>query len=322
MNMHHTYSPPTQTHFPRIDHRAERGFTLIELSIVLVIIGLIVGGVLVGQDLIRAAEIRATISQVEKYNTEVNTFRTKYNGIPGDLPAQTASNFGNLAVLQGQEGSGDGNLIVEDGNAGAGGGGANTNTFAGEISTFWLHLTQASLIDGGFGALLTTIAAGGTPAAGGTGLPSVAATAGNMNQFIPPAKLGRGMSFIVFSGGGFNFYGMMPVTAISTAGAYTLAPTGISGVMAANIDTKLDDGLPNGGVVRAISVNTAPITPAATNALFSPYGMTAPSGASPAAANLCTLEAVNGAHAANDTYNINAALGGNDSACAMAFRFN
>ena len=43
----------------------ERGFTLIELSIVLVIIGLIVGGVLVGQDLIRAAQVRATISQIE-----------------------------------------------------------------------------------------------------------------------------------------------------------------------------------------------------------------------------------------------------------------
>jgi prepilin-type N-terminal cleavage/methylation domain-containing protein len=45
------------------------GFTLIELSIVLVIIGLIVGGVLVGQDLVKAAGVRATISQIEKFNT-------------------------------------------------------------------------------------------------------------------------------------------------------------------------------------------------------------------------------------------------------------
>ena len=47
----------------------KRGFTLIELSIVLVIIGLIVGGILVGQDLINAAAIRAQIAQVEKYQT-------------------------------------------------------------------------------------------------------------------------------------------------------------------------------------------------------------------------------------------------------------
>ena len=44
-------------------HTARQGFTLIELSIVLVVIGLVVGGVLVGQDLIRAAGVRATISQ-------------------------------------------------------------------------------------------------------------------------------------------------------------------------------------------------------------------------------------------------------------------
>ena len=53
----------------------EEGFTLLELSIVLVIIGLIVGGVLVGQDMIKGAQIRATVAQLEKYNTAVNTFR-------------------------------------------------------------------------------------------------------------------------------------------------------------------------------------------------------------------------------------------------------
>src|SRR3954463_15618522 len=71
---------------------AKLGFTLIELSIVLVIIGLIVGGILVGQDLIKAAEIRATVGQIEKYNSAVNTFRTKYNGIPGDLSGSAGGN--------------------------------------------------------------------------------------------------------------------------------------------------------------------------------------------------------------------------------------
>ncbi len=60
------------------------GFTLIELSIVLVIIGLIVGGVMVGQNLIFAAEIRKQVKQVQEYTLAYNTFKLKYGCIPGD----------------------------------------------------------------------------------------------------------------------------------------------------------------------------------------------------------------------------------------------
>src|ERR1700722_15466804 len=95
------------------------GFTLIELSIVLVIIGLIVGGVLVGQDLIKAAEVRAQISQIEKYNTAVNTFYGKYQAIPGDMNIATASQFGftvgSLCTGDGTSpyGSRNGNGLIE-----------------------------------------------------------------------------------------------------------------------------------------------------------------------------------------------------------------
>jgi prepilin-type N-terminal cleavage/methylation domain-containing protein len=67
------------------------GFTLIEMSIVLVIIGLLVGGVLVGQDLIRAAQVRKTGTLIEQLNTAVNTFKLKYNCLPGDCA--NASDF-------------------------------------------------------------------------------------------------------------------------------------------------------------------------------------------------------------------------------------
>ena len=73
------------------------GFTLIELSIVLIIIGLITGGILVGRDLVHAAEIRATISQEQRYNTAVNTFKLQYGYLPGDMPPNAASQLGFFA---------------------------------------------------------------------------------------------------------------------------------------------------------------------------------------------------------------------------------
>lgn len=88
------------------------GFTLIELSIVLVIIGLIVGSVLVGQDLIRASEIRATITQIERYQTVTNTFRGKFNALPGDMNAAVAATFGFTSRGQ-YAGEGDGNGTIE-----------------------------------------------------------------------------------------------------------------------------------------------------------------------------------------------------------------
>ena len=64
-------------------------FTLVELSIVLVIIGLVAGGILVGRDLIHSAENRAYVGQLQSYNVAVNTFKTKYNCLPGDCANAT-----------------------------------------------------------------------------------------------------------------------------------------------------------------------------------------------------------------------------------------
>lgn len=70
-------------------NKQQNAFTLIELSIVLVIIGLIIGGVLAGRALIQQAEIRASVSQFQQLETAYRTFQTKYNCIIGDCDNAT-----------------------------------------------------------------------------------------------------------------------------------------------------------------------------------------------------------------------------------------
>ena len=63
----------------------KKGFSLVELAIVLVILGLLVGGILLGQNLIRAAELRSVPAQFKEYETAFNLFQEKYLAFPGDM---------------------------------------------------------------------------------------------------------------------------------------------------------------------------------------------------------------------------------------------
>jgi prepilin-type N-terminal cleavage/methylation domain-containing protein len=69
-------------------HR-RHAFSLVELSIVLVILGLLAGGVISGQSLIRAAELQSISTDYARYMTAALTFQDKYFTIPGDMPNAT-----------------------------------------------------------------------------------------------------------------------------------------------------------------------------------------------------------------------------------------
>jgi len=128
-----------------------KGFSLLELSIVLVIIGLISGGIVAGSSMIRAAELRAVVTEYQQFQTAIHTFRDKYLGIPGDLKNATAFWGAEPAAnCPGDETTpstgtatcdGDGNRTTDDfANAG----------FGNERHRFWQHLANAGLISGTF----------------------------------------------------------------------------------------------------------------------------------------------------------------------------
>jgi prepilin-type N-terminal cleavage/methylation domain-containing protein len=87
------------------------GFTLLELSIVLVIIGLIIGGVTAGSELINQAALRAVSRDITTIETALSTYKLKYNAVPGDMRNATA--YWGVAAL---DGNGD-SIVFWDGAA-------------------------------------------------------------------------------------------------------------------------------------------------------------------------------------------------------------
>lgn len=94
---------------PNPSHTTRSGFTLIELSIVITIIGLLAAGILIARDMVRSAEIRADVSEAEKINTAITMFRTKFNCLPGDC-AKATSYFGTGINGHLQNGDGDNHI--------------------------------------------------------------------------------------------------------------------------------------------------------------------------------------------------------------------
>lgn len=220
--------------------RSESGFTLIEMSIVLVIIGLIVGGVLVGQNLISAAAGRAQISQIEKYNQAVNTFVGKYGAKPGDMKQADVTRFGFTAAptRAGGQGRGDGNNLIE---------GYDYSAFAidvcqgGETLWFWEDLSaNAGLIDGTFSTA--------TDAAFGS-------TITDPTLYLPQAKINKYMNVYVYANNGYNYYGLSAFGQIAASNVLSSSPI-LSVAQAYAIDKKMDDGLPTTGNVLAQYVSS------------------------------------------------------------------
>jgi prepilin-type N-terminal cleavage/methylation domain-containing protein len=113
-----------------------KGFTLIEIAIVLVIIGLLLGGVLKGQELITGARVRNLISQQDGIKAAFFGFQDRYRALPGDYAAAGANiNCGATPCLDG-----NGNGRIDAGTGGA----------IHEEILVWNHLTAAGFLNGSY----------------------------------------------------------------------------------------------------------------------------------------------------------------------------
>jgi len=316
-----------------------RGFTLIEISIALVIIGLTIGGIIVGQDLINSAAIRAQITQIDKYQAAVGAFVNKYNYLPGDIPNPYATNAGLIirgvaaggAVGAGtSDGLGDGNGIIQ--------GNCNTATGitgvaaeeCGELAVFWSDLSTAGLIDGTF-PTSSNSGTDGYPFAGiGSYTVTLTSVKTTLYNWYPVAKVGGNNVFVYVMSFNFpntNYFVISTITHLFHDIESTANP-GVTVQQAYNIDTKIDDGLPQSGNVLACYVNylvehdmAAP--PAGNNLVGANGGYTT-------AWHHCTPTTTATAYASTNCYDNNNVAGtqtysiinnGNIPNCALSFKF-
>ncbi|MEQ8735955.1 MAG: prepilin-type N-terminal cleavage/methylation domain-containing protein [Rhodospirillaceae bacterium] len=210
----------------------QSGFTLIEMSIVLVIIGLIIGGILKGQEIIESSRQKNVITQIDAVRAAINTFADKYNALPGDYGSASTRISGALSGTDGNDNGIIGGTVA-----------LTAIANSGENLDFFNHLAGAELLSG------TTIGTVGSAFGDGAALPAVAVPGAGMTMAYSDhavlASSSRQTHWLRVH--------KAPSTTISTAaasGAFT-------GKSLFQIDLKVDDGVGFQGNTRVLETNAA-----------------------------------------------------------------
>ncbi len=194
--------------------RRQGGFTLVEIAIVLMIIGLLIGGILRGQELIQSARVRNIIDQKSAIQTAYIGFLDRYRMLPGDLTATQAAVVGNGAEASTAALGGDG-LIAPT-----------------ESILFFQNLTSSGFLS--CGACMTVTAAG-----------PVGINNSPINVYGDAVRAGHLDSSNTAAA---NSTWFDPVNGITRMVVYTGAS--VPSQVLAETDRKADDGLPGTGQLR------------------------------------------------------------------------
>lgn len=201
-----------------------RGFTLIEIAIVLVIIGLLLGGVLKGQELINNAKVKSYATDFRNIPVMVYGYQDKFRALPGDdvlvgthIPGATAATTPVLANV--------GNGVIN--------GVWDTATNTDESCLFWQHVRLAGLAPGS-----TTVSC-----------------AANADYW--PKNANGGQIGIQSNTGFVTMTGTMN-------GSYIICSKNILGQFVLQLDATIDDGNPQTGSMRAILQTAVPGAPSST----------------------------------------------------------
>jgi prepilin-type N-terminal cleavage/methylation domain-containing protein len=206
--------------------RNQSGFTLIEIAIVLVIIGLLLGGVLKGQELINSAKVKNLANDFKNVPVFIYGYQDKFKALPGDQPQSSLdaqfppANTATVCTPAATAGHCVTNNGVIDG-------GWDSTSVADESFVFWQHVRLA-----GFGP-------GATNTAAADYLPKNA-----VNGFI-----------------GVTNAAQSPIT--NLRGTYIVCSDAIPGKFALQLDTTLDNGDTSSGSVMVVAAGTPTTTPVA-----------------------------------------------------------
>lgn len=235
-----------------------RGFTLLELSIVLIVIGLLVGGIVTGKSIIRNARLQSVITDVERYTSAVQMFREKYKEFPGDMPNATdmwgtdaCPDTANI-VPKGITCNGNGNTFIGDSRRTA----DQTHILYTETIRAWQHLSNGKFINETYNG-------------------STSSRNNNLDPGIniPKSKIQSAGFALRYAMSGsaanvyFSNYGHIFVYGAIGAGV-TASPVNpvLYASEAESIDSKMDDGMPGTGKVLSFKPALAATPNCATSA--------------------------------------------------------